>query len=40
MKDSQEKLHLPGKWRAEASVNKKLELNYVIIDWLEKNKLG
>ena len=34
------KSHLPGKWRAEAPVNKKLELKNVIIDWLENNKLG
>ena len=35
-------MYLPGKWnyRAEAPVNKKLELKNVIIDWLEKNKLG
>ena len=34
-KGSREKLHLPGKWRAEAPVNKKLELKSVIIDWLK-----
>lgn len=40
MRGSRERSHLPGKWHVEAPVNKKLELKNVIIDWLEKNKLG